>query len=104
MVAASVYEISADDVIQAFSHFTYMSTKRSMLVCDLQGVLNSTSTPPMFELTAPVIHHWSAKGRRRNFGRTDHGKRGIHNFWKTHRCSPVCSMIRPRFYPRPTAP
>ena len=104
MVATSVYEISADDVIQALSHFTYMSTKRTMLVCDLQGVLNSTSTPPMFELTDPVIHHWSGKGRRRNFGRTDHGKRGIHNFWKTHQCSPVCRMIRRRFYPRPAAP
>ncbi|KAJ1482862.1 hypothetical protein T484DRAFT_1802619 [Baffinella frigidus] len=51
------------DIPQAFSHFTYIYTKRKKLVCDLQGVLNEACTPPLFELTDPVIHYKSDTGR-----------------------------------------
>ena len=50
------------EIIQAFSHFTYVFTRRKMLVCDLQGVLDVSCSPPCFELTDPVIHYTSRSG------------------------------------------
>jgi len=44
------------DILQAFSHWTYVYTKRSVLVCDLQGELTFTGAEPFFELTDPCIH------------------------------------------------
>jgi hypothetical protein len=63
--AAETILFAAGDVPQAFSHFTYNWTKRKMLVCDLQGVLNTECTPPVFELTDPVIHYKRKKQRPR---------------------------------------
>merc|ERR1712211_228456 len=85
---------------QAFSHFTYRKSKRRMLVCDLQGVLTSSTSPPLFELTDPVIHYRSFIGRQNAFGRTDRGKRGIHNFFKTHVCTELCRMLNRRIVHR----
>ena len=80
-------------VWQAFSHFTYTISNRKLLVCDLQGVLNKDATPPIFEFVDPVIHYKSSRGRVNVYGRTDHGENGIHSFFKTHKCSPLCRAI-----------
>lgn len=86
------YKIDSLDVPQAFSHFTYRFTKRRLLVCDLQGVLNTD--PPLFELTDPVIHFRSKKGYRNHlFGRTNRGRKGINDFFRTHTCTPLCRML-----------
>ena len=82
------------DIPQAFSCFTYRYTKRKMLVCDLQGVFNTSSSPALFELTDPVIHYSSATGRKNVYGRTDRGKKGMHDFFKTHKCGELCRMLR----------
>ena len=50
------------DIPQAFSCFTYRHTNRRMLVCDLQGVLDTSRSPTVFELTDPVIHYQSRSG------------------------------------------
>ncbi len=50
------------EIPQAFSLFTYRYTKRKMLVCDLQGVLDTSQSPPLFEFTDPVIHCSSRSG------------------------------------------
>uniref|UniRef100_A0A7S4VGU0 Alpha-type protein kinase domain-containing protein n=1 Tax=Ditylum brightwellii TaxID=49249 RepID=A0A7S4VGU0_9STRA len=84
------------DIPQAFSHFTYTYTKRKLLVCDLQGVL-STTTPPLFELTDPVIHFMSRRKMKSIFGRTDRGYKGRNDFFRTHKCSPLCRMINRRW-------
>ena len=68
-----------DDIPQAFSHFTYIFSKRKYLVCDLQGVLSEDSNEPVFELTDPVIHY-SEMTNRLDFGRTDRGQDGIDDF------------------------
>ena len=101
------YRIRVEDIPQAFSHFTYRYTKRRLLVCDLQGVL---STPlnskygerhsPYFEFTDPVIHFSSRCGRRNCFGRTDRGLRGIHDFFKSHECSPLCRALNRKWLRR----
>ena len=88
-------QIIDDDVPQAFSHWSYHDTggnKRRFLVCDLQGVLNSS-----FELTDPAIH-----SRRKRFGVTDHGQRGHEAFFATHKCNPLCKILQlksPSFKP-----
>ena len=87
--------IMPKDVPQAFSHFTYLRTNRKMLVCDLQGVFDDTSEPPpVFELTDPVIHYASNKGRKNVYGRTDKGRKGIHEFFKTQRCNELCALLK----------
>ncbi|KAF0695413.1 Aste57867_13762 [Aphanomyces stellatus] len=77
-------------VPQAFSHFTYRRSKRRSLVCDLQGVYDDTAN--VFELTDPVIHY--AGSKKRKYGRTDHGNRGMHDFFITHECNALCKLLR----------
>ena len=84
-----------EHVPQAFSHFSYHSSGRSMLVCDLQGVYDPLKEA--FELTDPVIHQ-ATEGNRARFdeqihGRTDKGNKGIADFFKTHRCNAVCRLL-----------
>ena len=84
------------DIPQAFSHFTHLYTGRRQLVCDLQGVLSfppASGKTPLFEFTDPVIHYVSRTGRKNVFGRTDRGKKGIHDFFKTHECTELCRML-----------
>ena len=90
--------VKPEDIPQAFSHFTYIQSNRKMLVCDLQGVLTSADAdPPVFELTDPVIHYKSSKGNRNTYGRTDHGTKGMSEFFKTHKCSSLCRMVNQRW-------
>lgn len=93
-------EICIDDIPQAFSHFTYRYTQRKVLVCDLQGVLSSSSTDPCFEVTDPVIHFRSRRGRNNVFGRTDRGPKGVDDFFKSHTCSPLCRALNRRWVKR----
>lgn len=94
--------VKAQDVPQAFSHFTYRFSDRKLLVCDLQGVLNVARTPPEFELTDPVIHHKNSIAGQARYGRTDKGLKGFHDFFKTHECSDLCRMLKPRRVVRAT--
>lgn len=87
-----------EDFLQAFSHFSYWSSERRMLVCDLQGVLSEHASPQgicagVFELTDPVIHYKSTSGRQQVFGNTDLGKRGMRKFFETHDCNDVCLLL-----------
>lgn len=77
-----------DDVPQAFSHYTSVYTKREKLVCDIQGVL-STSTPPVFELTDPAIHSTT----KQKYGKTDHGHAGRDAFFRSHKCNALCIAL-----------
>ncbi|KAG2501020.1 hypothetical protein HYH03_000840 [Edaphochlamys debaryana] len=76
-----------EDVPQAFSHFSYVVTEHRKLVCDLQGVWNSTDG---FTLTDPVIHHFERSGR---YGATDKGPAGMTAFFKTHTCNALCRRL-----------
>eukprot|EP00966_Prymnesium_polylepis_P156445 3614674-Prymnesium_polylepis.1 len=91
-------EICVADIPQAFSHFTYRYTRRRVLVCDLQGVLSTH--PPRFEFTDPVIHFSSRSNRRNVFGRTDRGLKGVHDFFASHKCGPLCRALNRRWVKR----
>lgn len=88
------------DVPQAYSHFTYMCTGRKLLVCDLQGVLNTNSGRPVFEMTDPAIHY-KERTNRQDFGRTDLGLEGIFAFLRTHKCSGLCQMLMRQWIKEP---
>ena len=77
------------DIPQAFSHWTHRFTKRTRLVCDLQGQLSLDDRYPVFELTDPCIHSTSGKW----FGRTDRGFRGVQDFFNTHQCNHLCNIL-----------
>ena len=74
------------DALQAFSHFTYVKSGQSLLICDLQGV----QTPSGTQLLDPAIH--SKVGTSR-YGPTDLGHRGIQRFFRTHRCTGTCTQM-----------
>eukprot|EP00282_Hemiselmis_andersenii_P035154 CAMPEP_0169443004 /NCGR_PEP_ID=MMETSP1042-20121227/9126_1 /TAXON_ID=464988 /ORGANISM="Hemiselmis andersenii, Strain CCMP1180" /LENGTH=724 /DNA_ID=CAMNT_0009554207 /DNA_START=221 /DNA_END=2396 /DNA_ORIENTATION=+ len=93
-MASILAKIVPEDVPQAFSHFSYEHSKKKMLVCDLQGVLDSTQQPHLFELTDPVIHYASQSGRANVYGRTDKGKKGMNAFFRTHKCNGVCELLK----------
>ena len=96
LVSSIKYEVEVEDYPQAFSHFSYRQSKRRMIVCDLQGVLDSTKSPPLFELTDPVIHYSSKqkwKKGKHKFGRTDLGAKGINRFFSTHKCNNLCRLL-----------
>ena len=85
--------VKASDYLQAFTHFTYRYTSRKVMVCDLQGIYNTERTPPTLELTDPAIHYSSKNGRRMVFGRTDKGRSGMNNFFRTHKCTKICKFL-----------
>lgn len=90
--------IDAQDIPQAFSHFTCLHSNWRLVVCDLQGVLDAAAVPPVFEMTDPAIHRKSDHaGEKPNYGRSDRGLRGIHNFFKTHVCSELCKRLQKRW-------
>lgn len=85
--------VDPTDFIHAFSHFTYRHTNRKIMVCDLQGELDDAASPPVFHLTDPVIHRKTTNRRKKNYGRTDRGEKGMHAFFKTHKCTKVCEAL-----------
>jgi len=86
------HDILDTEVPQAFTHYTYVWTKREKMVCDLQGVLDTNAH--VFELTDPAIHYKSKSGRNNVFGRSDRGKKGMHSFFITHKCNNLCKALK----------
>ena len=78
------------DLLQAFSHYTWVKSGRSLLICDLQGVKESATSDRII-LTDPAIHSTGSPGR---FGPMDAGMDGIRAFFRTHSCSSICSQMK----------
>jgi hypothetical protein len=83
----AIGEVKLSDFVQAFSHWVYQSSGHTMLVCDLQGILDLEGIRPIFRLTDPVI---CSKSRKVRYGKTDIGMKGIRQFCRFHRCNKVC--------------
>lgn len=89
--------VSHDEVAQAFSHFSFVHSARKMLICDLQGIYDHRSN--LFRFTDPVIHYHDARkhSQRGLYGRTDMGRKGIHDFFKSHQCNCLCDLVTKGF-------
>ena len=74
--------------IQAFCHWTYHHSGGLLVMCDAQGV----KTQNRYKITDPCIC-----SKRRLYGSTDCGVRGINSFFANHTCNIYCdkSWIRP---------
>jgi hypothetical protein len=72
--------------LPAFSHWTWVETNGEVLVCDLQGVRDIPSKG--YWLTDPAI---LSPGRE--YGSTDIGNAGIHNFFASHKCTTMCRSL-----------
>ena len=88
------------EVAQAFSHFSYLASGRKRLVCDLQGVYDEARNTMI--LSDPVIHYWNPVGtneRRRVHGNTDYGRKGMDDFFASHRhhCGHLCRLVNRGF-------
>jgi hypothetical protein len=86
----------AASAMEAFSHFTYHKSGGSMIVCDLQGRHRNDRNDRArrrFELTDVAIC-----SRRRLYGPTDLGEKGIESFFANHKCNGFCKggWARPR--------
>ena len=78
--------LPGSDLMQAFSHFTYVHSGGSLLICDLEGVKSGNR----FLLTDPAIHNKTGSNR---YGSTDSGFVGIKRFFKTHTCNSICRQM-----------
>lgn len=68
-------------IMQAVSHFSYHSSGGQYVICDLQGGVYQDSVV----LTDPVV-----LSRKRMYGVTDLGARGIATFFTRHECNEFC--------------
>ena len=87
------------ECLEAFCHFTYHSSDRSMIVCDLQGLykLNRfTFTRSHYRLTDPAI-----SSSRRLYGPSDMGQKGIVSFFAKHTCNQFCEKYGKGQWKRP---
>ena len=73
------------NLLDAFSHWTYVIIEGCLIVVDLQGIKENNQ----FILSNPSIHCIEPK-----FGRTNIGETGIKQFFKTHRCGSVCEVMK----------
>ena len=71
------------DLMQAFSHFTYVKSEESILICDLEGVVSGNRVL----LTDPAIHNRVPPGK---YGPTNSGFLGMRRFFFSHECKSIC--------------
>ncbi|CAE8600064.1 unnamed protein product [Polarella glacialis] len=76
-------DLPHSEVMQAFSHFTFVKSRGQCMVVDLQGVYDEG-----FLLTDPQLH---SDGRR--FGKGDFGLQGMRLFFEHHVCGPTCEAL-----------
>lgn len=74
-----------DDAVQAFLHFSFVSSGGSLAVTDLQGVARKSEVL----LTDPQV--LTVAGG--NFGPGDLGARGLRACLAAHRCGPTCKKL-----------
>jgi myosin-heavy-chain kinase len=70
-----------NDLMSSFSHFTYVASKKKLLVVDLQGVGHKLTDPTILSVDET------------EFGLGNVGNEGITNFFEKHKCNQLCSKL-----------
>uniref|UniRef100_A0A8C3UJX8 non-specific serine/threonine protein kinase n=1 Tax=Catharus ustulatus TaxID=91951 RepID=A0A8C3UJX8_CATUS len=76
-----------EELMLAFSHWTYVYTGGELLVLDLQGVGENLTDPS-------VIKPEEKKSRKMVFGPANLGEDAIRNFIAKHRCNSCCRKLK----------
>lgn len=76
------------DLLQAFSHYTWVKSGMTLLVCDLQGFKEDLQDHIV--LTDPAVHSRGCAGQ---YGAMDGGMEGVKAFFNTHTCSSFCAKM-----------
>ncbi|KAJ6502090.1 kinase-like domain-containing protein, partial [Mycena sanguinolenta] len=74
--------------INAFQHFTYLESKKTLVLADIQSSEShnpSTKTSVLFDLMSHTVPG--------NSGAGDHGDEGIQTFVKQHQCGQRCGQL-----------
>ncbi|KAJ6463929.1 kinase-like domain-containing protein [Mycena sanguinolenta] len=74
--------------INAFQHFTYLESKKTLVLADIQSSEShnpSTKTSVLFDLMSHTVPG--------NSGAGDHGEEGIQTFVKQHQCGQRCGQL-----------
>ncbi|CAL1545239.1 unnamed protein product [Lymnaea stagnalis] len=74
-------EVMESNHMTTFSHFTYKHTDGELVACEFQAAIEGDS----YVITDLVIH-----SKNHAYGYFDKGEMGISEFFKWHRCTPVC--------------
>jgi len=65
----------------SFCHFSWVASKKNLLICDIQGVGDI--------YTDPQIHSHDGKG----YGKGNLGHEGIIDFLESHQCNRICQFL-----------
>jgi len=77
---APMEEVKSIEVAQAYSHFTFEESGKCEIVVDIQG--------SKYCYTDPQLHSNDVL-----YGRADRGKRGVADFFTTHKCNDYCNAL-----------
>ena len=80
--------------LQAFSHFSWTKSKKKLVICDLQGVVNSNK----IFLTDPAIHCIDYMVLQPKKGGNNLGLPGIQKFFRTHICNDICHKMELEYF------
>jgi hypothetical protein len=78
--------IMANQVAQAFSHWTYQYTlacQENVLVCDIQGDNYCYTDPTVCTMDPSPL-----------YGKSNMRKKGFENFFRTHECNAICKSLK----------
>ena len=76
--------------LQAFSHYSWAKSKKKLVICDLQGVVQGHK----IFLTDPAIHCIDYMALQPKAGGSNLGYPGIQKFFSTHKCNEVCHKMK----------
>ncbi|EDR26317.1 elongation factor 2 kinase, putative [Entamoeba dispar SAW760] len=82
-----INESEFHSTLHAFAHWTWVHTKGTLLICDIQGV-NANNK---FYLTDPALHHIDQN--KFIYSETNLGEVGISQFFRTHQCNAICQGL-----------
>ena len=88
ILSASKYDEDPiyNDTCQAFSHYTWVKSGKTLVICDLQGVKSRFK----LILTDPAIHNTNILCH----GSTNLGMKGIQKFFQVHECNDICRALK----------
>ena len=84
-------DVPGKELLMAFSHFSYSSSKGKLIIVDIQGWTSEEKGGQTY-LTDPQIHTFDKKG----FGTANRGKEGFLKYWTEQHpsCTDICKLLK----------